>query len=85
VTVPVLAMNGTHDLQVPYRENLPAIEAALEAGGNRDYRIVPMPGLNHLFQTAPTGNPSEYEALTETFAPAALDLLTTWITTHTRR
>jgi len=61
VHVPVLALGGTLDLQVPPEEDLTAIEAALKEGGNRDYRVVRLPGLNHLFQTATTGAPSEYE------------------------
>jgi fermentation-respiration switch protein FrsA (DUF1100 family) len=84
VKVPVLALNGTLDLQVPYREDLGAIEAALKAGGNTDYRVVEMAGLNHLFQTAKTGSPSEYEKIEETVAPAALELMASWITAHTR-
>ena len=79
LTVPTLAINGTLDLQVPARENLPAIAAALAAAGNRDYRTVALTGLNHLFQTATTGNPAEYEKIEETVAPAALELITEWI------
>jgi pimeloyl-ACP methyl ester carboxylesterase len=79
VTVPVLAMNGTLDLQVPYQQNLPAIEAGLKRAGNKDYEIVPMPGLNHLFQTAKTGGPSEYAASEETVNPAALERIATFI------
>lgn len=85
VRVPVLALNGTLDLQVPARENLPEIAAALKTGGNRDYTIVEMPGLNHLFQTATAGNPSEYGVLTESFSPAALEIIATWIATHSTR
>jgi uncharacterized protein len=85
VHVPVLALNGTLDLQVPYKANLPAIEAALKDAGNTDFRVVPMPGLHHLFQTATTGSPSEYSTISETFSPAALDLIATWISAHARQ
>jgi pimeloyl-ACP methyl ester carboxylesterase len=80
VTVPVLALNGEKDLQVPHEQNLPTIEAALRAGGNQDITIRLLPGLNHLFQTAKTGSPSEYAGIEETFAPAALDVISSWIT-----
>jgi pimeloyl-ACP methyl ester carboxylesterase len=80
---PVLAMTGSLDLQVPPKQNLPAITAALEAGGNRDYEIVKLPGLNHLFQNARTGSPMEYSKIEETFAPAALDAMGEWIRRHT--
>jgi len=82
VKVPVLAMNGALDLQVPPHQNLPAIAAALEAGGNPDYQIVKLPHLNHLFQTAKTGAPMEYSKIEETFAPAALEVLGEWIGRH---
>ena len=82
--VPVLAMNGELDLQVPPQQNLPAIAEALEAGGNRDYAIVKLPRLNHLFQTAKTGSPAEYGSIEETMAPGALDLIGDWIARHVK-
>jgi len=82
VSVPVLALGGTLDLQVPPEENLAAIDAALKEGGNRDYRVVRLPGLNHLFQTATTGSPAEYEKIDETVSPSALELMATWISQH---
>jgi pimeloyl-ACP methyl ester carboxylesterase len=83
VKVPVLAMNGALDLQVPPHQNLLAIAAALEAGGNPDYEIVKLAHLNHLFQTAQTGSPIEYAKIEETFAPAALEAMGDWIGRHT--
>lgn len=80
--VPVLAMNGGLDLQVPPGQNLPAIAAALEAGGNPDYQIVKLPHLNHLFQTAQTGSPMEYAKIEETFSPVALEAMGEWISRH---
>ena len=81
---PVLAMNGELDVQVSARQNLPVIAKALEEAGNRDYEIVKLPKLNHLFQTATTGSPSEYAAISETFSPLALDILAQWILRHTQ-
>jgi len=75
-------MNGALDLQVPPRQNLPAIAAALETGGNPDYQIVKLPHLNHLFQTAQTGLPMEYAKIEETFAPVALQTMGDWIVRH---
>ena len=84
VKVPVLAMNGELDLQVPPKQNLPAVAAALEAGGNADYEIVKLPHLNHLFQTAKTGSPMEYPRIEETFAPAALEVMGEWLARHVK-
>jgi len=79
VKCPVLALNGGLDLQVPAQPNLIAIRAALEAGGNTDFTVEELPGLNHLFQHAETGLVTEYGRLQETFAPQALERIGAWI------
>jgi pimeloyl-ACP methyl ester carboxylesterase len=79
VKCPVLALNGEKDLQVPPKQNLPAIRKALEAGGNKNFETVELPGLNHLFQTAKTGSPGEYSQIDETIAPIALEKISGWI------
>ena len=79
VACPVLALNGDKDTQVPSKQNLPAIRQALEAGGNRSFETVELPGLNHLFQTARTGSPAEYGHIEETISPAALEKIANWI------
>ncbi len=82
--VPVLAMNGSRDVQVPPTQNLPAIAAALAAGGNPDFQIVELPGLNHLFQTCRACTPAEYGTLAETFSPKALGVMGEWLARHLR-
>ena len=77
--VPVLALNGTLDLQVPYEANVAGIRTALSAGRNRDFDVRALPGLNHLFQTARTGAPREYQTIEETFAPSALQIVGDWL------
>jgi len=79
VACPVLAINGERDLQVWHEQNLPAIVAALKAGGNRNFRAVQLPGLNHLFQRSATGKVSEYGDLEQTMANEVLDLVTNWL------
>lgn len=74
---PVLALNGERDLQVPSGMDLTAIRTALK--DNPRAVVKEMPGLNHLFQTAPTGAGSEYYTIEETFAPAALETVSSWI------
>jgi pimeloyl-ACP methyl ester carboxylesterase len=85
VRCPVLALNGEKDLQVPPKDNLPAIASALKAGGNRDVTTREMPGLNHLFQTAKTGAPGEYGAIEETMSPAVLTIIGDWILAHAKK
>lgn len=79
VTCPVLVVNGEKDLQVPPEQNLQAIRKALEDGGNKNFEIDELPGLNHLFQTAKTGAPSEYSTIEETISPLALEKISSWI------
>ena len=81
---PVLALNGALDVQVPPEQNLPAITWELEAGANKDYEVVKLAGLNHFFQTATTGAPSEYGEIEETISPAVLNLMAEWITRHSK-
>ncbi|OGD16942.1 hypothetical protein A2V47_05680 [Candidatus Atribacteria bacterium RBG_19FT_COMBO_35_14] len=84
VKCPVLAINGEKDLQVPPKENLSAIKDALVAGGNKNFTIKELPGLNHLFQTAQIGVPAEYAKIEETISPIALKIIGDWILEQTR-
>jgi pimeloyl-ACP methyl ester carboxylesterase len=79
VTCPVLAINGEKDLQVPPKQNVPAIRNALEAAGNKHFEVEELAGLNHLFQTAKTGAPSEYGQIEETMSPVALERIARWV------
>jgi pimeloyl-ACP methyl ester carboxylesterase len=83
VRVPVLALNGEHDLQVPAKENLDLIGAGLKAGGNNDVTTKAFPKLNHLFQTSQTGLLSEYGQLEETMCPEVLKTVSDWILSRT--
>ena len=76
---PALVLNGDKDTQVPADINLTAIEQALKDAGNSRVEIHKLPGLNHLFQTAKTGDPREYRRIEETISPAVLQLIGDWI------
>jgi pimeloyl-ACP methyl ester carboxylesterase len=84
VEVPVLALNGERDLQVPAAENTKAIRTALDSAGHKDYKVQILPGLNHLFQEAHTGSPTEYASIEQTFAPSALTMISDWILAHAK-
>jgi uncharacterized protein len=84
VTCPLFALNGSLDLQVPSKENLDAIEKAMIFGGNSHYTIEEIQGVNHLFQTATTGAPSEYSKIEETISPLVLEKITDWILKNTK-
>lgn len=75
--VPVLALFGEKDVQVPV-EHAAALEAAL-VGAKPTVEIVIVPGVNHLFQTSQTGAVSEYALNEETMRPEVVDRVTGWI------
>lgn len=79
VRIPVLALIGEKDNQVPPKENIPELRAAFEAAGDKDATVKEMPGLNHLFQEANTGLFQEYATISQTLSPTALDEVATWL------
>ncbi len=79
VIVPVLALNGEKDYQVDSKQNLPEIEKALKAGGNKNFKTVELPGLNHLFQKCKRCTVTEYGQLEETFSEYVLKIMKDWI------
>ena len=79
IRVPVLTLNGELDVQVDAEQNLTAIAAALEKGGNQNVTVHRLPEHNHLFQRARTGLMNEYGAIEETLSPKVLDLIRDWI------
>jgi hypothetical protein len=80
---PVLAIYGSKDLQVDPAQNMPVLEDAFKTSKHADWLVKELPGLNHLFQTAKTGAVSEYAQVEETIAPAALELIGSWVSAHT--
>jgi len=82
VKVPVLAINGTKDLQVDPVLNLPVIRDTLQKHGNSKVEINVYPGLNHMFQRCQTGLPAEYGTIEETFNSVPLQRMTSWVLSH---
>jgi hypothetical protein len=80
--VPVLALYGQKDLQVPVKPNLALLQQALQDGGDKDADVRELPELNHLFQHAYSGTPTEYAAIEETFSPEALQIISDWLLRH---
>ena len=78
VRCPVLALNGSKDLQVSASENLSAISKSVKA---ELLTTKQFDGLNHLFQHCDTGLPSEYMLIEETISPEVLEFITHWILT----
>lgn len=77
VICPVLALNGTKDSQVFYENNLGALNKGLPS--NKTNNVMPMDGLNHMFQHCETGSSIEYATIEETISPDVLDTIIDWI------
>ncbi|MFN2332958.1 MAG: alpha/beta hydrolase family protein [Wenzhouxiangellaceae bacterium] len=73
--IPVLALYGGKDRQIDAAGAEQAWRAALES----DATIETLPNLNHFFQEADTGAPSEYASIEQTIAPAALARIVDWL------
>ncbi len=76
---PVLSIIGEKDIQV-LPENNNAIKKALEAGGNRNYKILTPGNINHLMQKCETGLISEYEEIDEDFNREVMIMILDWLT-----
>ena len=79
IKIPVLALNGSKDFQVPAKDNLAAIKKSLTKAGNKNFEIAEMEGLNHLFQECKTGAFSEYADIEQTISPKVLEKMSSWI------
>lgn len=74
---PVFALNGDRDCQVISFLNLEAIRRLLPPSEKN--LVKEYPALNHLFQHATTGLPSEYGQIEETISPEVLQDIAQWI------
>jgi hypothetical protein len=79
IKIPVLALSGSKDLQVASKPNLAGFEKGLTAAGNKHFKILELPDLNHLFQKCQKCTVAEYGMLEETFSPEALGVMTAWL------
>lgn len=84
LAIPVLAISGSLDQAVPPNENLNEFEKVLGEAGNKDATAIELYGINHLMQTATTGDPLEMMKIEETFSPKVLELMAAWIRLRAR-
>lgn len=76
LTIPVLALNGSKDIQV-LPVSLESIKKILPGSGKSKTEL--LPGLNHLFQECYYCVTAEYGQLEETFSAVALEKITEWL------
>ena len=78
--VPVIALYGELDTQVPAAANSTAMSEAIAESSVPGHTIATIFSANHLFQEAVTGRVDEYARLKREFAPDLLTILTEWLT-----
>lgn len=79
VYCPVLALFGEKDCQVPYKKNIDRVKEIKSLYPKLKLELQSLPELNHLFQTAKTGLPTEYAEIEETISPHALETIALWL------
>lgn len=76
ITIPVLAINGDKDIQVPAEENLNGFKKYLKS---KDVTTKVYPELNHMYQHCLTCTQKEMSQIDEVFAPEVLEDISRWI------
>lgn len=79
ISCPVLALAGSLDQIIDPKINLQLIKKNLSKGKCKDYTVLEIPNVNHVFQTAITGKANEYDILKETFSIYAMKMICDWI------
>lgn len=77
IRCPVLALNGTKDIQVDHESNLDALRKGLKASDAN--LIESVESANHLLQQCKTGAVSEYRTIEETISPKVLETVVSWL------
>lgn len=80
VRCPALVVLGAKDVQVDAEPSRRAAEASLREEFRAASRVVVVPGLNHMLQSARTGALSEYVLIDETIATPVFEQLAGWLT-----
>ena len=77
VNQPVLALQGSLDLQIVPEANVAGLETLLE--DHEDAQIMVLEGRNHMFQHAQTGLIAEYAQIEQTMDPELMQIIADWI------
>ena len=81
--MPTLALFGELDNNIVAGKNKAAWEAALKAGGNRDYALKVLPKANHYQWEAKVGSNAEM-ASSKRFVPEYFTTIQDWLGKHIR-
>jgi pimeloyl-ACP methyl ester carboxylesterase len=82
-TIPVLALYGGRDLNVPAARNVAALDEALRHAGNRDYKIKLFPNANHNgLETDKARLSPDEERYLHRHAPGIFTARLEWVLSH---
>jgi len=81
-TLPLLAVYGGLDIQVPAEQSTGPLEDALREAGNTDWEITVVDDMNHLLQPAETGSFEEYPLIETTIHEELFPVLLDWLDAH---
>lgn len=79
IKVPILALDGSRDVQVDPVRSLQHIKDISAAAGNTKVTVMELDGLNHLFQHCQTCAVDESVWLNETISPLVLQQIGAWL------
>lgn len=79
LSIPVLAINASEDIQVPAISNQKGFEKNFSEKSRPNSKALISNGKNHLFQTCSECSIKEYGDIEETFSEEVLKEMTTWI------
>lgn len=77
IKCPVMALSGSNDLNVPAEFNMLSLQNGLPHNSKNVIKIYP--GLNHLFQHSPTGNPLDDVNIDETMSEEVMNDVCMWM------
>jgi pimeloyl-ACP methyl ester carboxylesterase len=79
IKVPILAVNGSRDIQVPPVSNQKGFNEHFSKKSKPKSKAIIVQGLNHLMQTCKKCDITEYGELEESFSPEVLKIMSDWI------
>jgi fermentation-respiration switch protein FrsA (DUF1100 family) len=79
IGVPLLAILGDRDVQVPPAQSIPVFESLYSGRRRALLTIHRLPGVNHMLQPARRGGMDEYTEIEQTIAPAVLARIDEWL------
>lgn len=86
VKIPVLALYGGKDLNVPATKNVAALTQELEQAGNRDYTIRVFPDANHDgLETTNAMLDNEQVRYLQRYVPGYFDTQLSWVLSHVKK